>query len=1160
MSLNGNNRTELDQLEEERMIYARLHALTGNFICVYLVNPETDEYREFSATDNFVDSFKQAKDGADFFNTVREASRTFNHPDDEERFLASFTKENVLSAIERDGIFTLVYRLMMDGRPIHVQMNAAMITEKDGPRLIVGLNDVDAQYRQREMDMEIARQKEVYDQITESLAEQYDTLYYIDIATNFYDEISSTDEYKKLNVPATGNDFFAESRRSIAKYVHPEDQEKILKLHYKDVMLKNLKNRNSFSVAYRLVVNGRVQHIRHTEIMARDKKHIIVCVENIDAEVRAKQALEEEQEKSVTYTQIAERLADHFDLIYYVDCETSAYKELSTKHKSGQFKVQAEGKDFFTSSRMNVDRLIFPEDRERIRGFLDRDHLISRLESTRQVYEDYRMNVGGGKTQYTRMSVTYSSDQSHFIICVENRDSEVKKEQEHLAELSVANKMARQDSLTHTKNKTAWTELENELQRRIAAGGCDPFGLVICDINGLKAVNDTEGHKAGDDYIRASSLLVCRTFQHSPVFRIGGDEFLIVLVGEDYENRLKLITDLNKQSLNNVRKGEGAVVAAGLADYIPNHDLSVEDVFNRADHQMYDDKTRLKEEKRLQEARMLMQMANFRMITDERRAMLDTLFKSFEIVSEGTYVYLCDMKYDFSRWSKNAVETFDLPSEYMYGAGDIWENHIHPDDREAYHKGIDEIFSGNAGDHDMQYRARRPSGEYDVCTCRGTVIRDPSGEPDYFAGTIRNHGIQGHIDTLTGFRNQYGFFEDLDNAIRRNAPISVLLLGISKFSEVNEIYGYHFGNRVIQQYARALFEKIGNTGHTYRIDGTKFAVISNTLSVSELRDFYNGFRVYLHEAFTVDGQQVLMDLNCGALRVDGFDTDSQTVYSCLNFAYDESKLRRRGDLTEFHNDPSEGSHRRLEKLHAIRESILHDFEGFHLLFQPVVDAQTEQLIGAEALLRWKNDRYGMVPPDDFIPVLEVDPLFSELGAWILRESLFSAKNILKKHPGFVINVNLSYTQLEKPDFVDTVLHILKDTDYPPEHLCLEITERCRLLDEDLLKNVIVRLKAMGILIAMDDFGTGFSSVGLIRKNPFDTIKIDRSFVMNIENSETDRKLVGNIVGLASICNAKVCVEGIETVGMRDILRKYNVRSFQGYFYARPLPFDRILEW
>ena len=155
------------------------------------------------------------------------------------------------------------------------------------------------------------------------------------------------------------------------------------------------------------------------------------------------------------------------------------------------------------------------------------------------------------------------------------------------------------------------------------------------------------------------------------------------------------------------------------------------------------------------------------------------------------------MKYDYSRWSKNAVDAYGLPSEYMYGAGDIWENRIHPEDREAYHKGIDDIFSGNAAGHDMQYRAQRVTGEYDVCTCRGTVIRDPAGEPDYFAGTIRNHGLQGHVDTLTGLRNQYGFFEDLDSCIKRNASISVILFSISKFSEINEMFGYHFGNLVL---------------------------------------------------------------------------------------------------------------------------------------------------------------------------------------------------------------------------------------------------------------------------------------------------------------------------------------------------------------------------
>ena len=1148
-----------ERIQEERTVYARLHALTGNFICVYIVDPETNQYHEFSATDHYVESFSQAKEGSDFFTTVRKAALVFNHPQDLDLFNTSFTKENVLSEIRQHGIFTLMYRVMMDGKPLHVQMNAALVEEKEGSRLVVGLNDIDAQYRQREKDAEIARQKDIYDQITASLAGQYDTLYFIDLESGAYSEISSTNEYKKLNVPATGNDFFAESRRSIRKYVHPEDQEKALSLHYKDKMLENLKNRNSFSLAYRLVVNGQVHHIRHTEILARDKKHIIVCIENIDEEVQAQLLLKEDQKKSTTFTQIAERLAAHFDLIYYIDCESFNYAEFSVRSKSGELKVQEEGEDFFATSRKNIDRLIYTEDRERIRNFLDRDHLITSLEEQRQLTEDYRMIIDAKKTQYTRMSVTYSSDHTHFIICVENRDANVHREQEHLAALSAANEMARRDSLTHVKNNTAYHEAEKDLQKMIDEG-CEPFGIVVCDINGLKNINDTEGHKAGDEYIKICCTLICRVFQHSPVFRIGGDEFAVILRGEDYAARENLISNLKRQVEEHIRIGEGAVIASGLSIFLPEEDQFVEDVFRRADNRMYEDKTRLKEQKLILETRTLKEQANIRVITDERRTKLDALYKSFEVVAEGTYVYLCDMKYDFSRWSKAAVDRYGLPSEYMYGAGDIWENHIHPEDRAAYHKGIDEIFTGNSAGHDMQYRAKCTTGEYDVCTCRGVVIRDPCGEPDYFAGTIRNHGIQGHIDTLTGLRNQYGFFEDLNTHIKRHTSINIIMIGISRFSEINEMYGYHFGNRVLQQYARAIYDTTGNEGHSYRIDGTKFAIISNTLSISEMQDKYNHFRTSLHENFAVDGKTVLLDLNCGALVMDSFDIDPQTIYSCLNFAYEESKNLRKGDMVEFRNDQNEGNQQRLEKLHVIRASITHGFDGFYLLYQPVVDAKTEQIIGAEALLRWKNDRYGIVPPDQFIPVLESDPLFPELGEWIIRESILAAKQLLSRYPDFIINVNLSYSQIERPAFVDSVLRILNELDYPPEHLCLEVTERCRLLNMELLSNVVAGFKSRGIRIALDDFGTGFSSVGLLKEIPVDIIKVDRSLVRNIETDELDRQLVRNIVRMAFIFKAKVCVEGIESAAMRNILKAIHVDSFQGFFYSKPIPLNQVLEW
>ncbi|MBR3538758.1 MAG: GGDEF and EAL domain-containing protein [Eubacterium sp.] len=544
----------------------------------------------------------------------------------------------------------------------------------------------------------------------------------------------------------------------------------------------------------------------------------------------------------------------------------------------------------------------------------------------------------------------------------------------------------------------------------------------------------------------------------------------------------------------------------------------------------------------------------------ERRHKLDRLFVAFSIVAEGTYVYLCDMKYDISRWSKAAVDHFGLPGDYMYDAGDIWENFIHEEDREIYHAGINDIFSGKNNGHDMQYRAQKRGGGYDVCTCRGAVLLDENDKPNYFAGVIRNHGYHNQMDSLTGLRNQYGFFDDLQSNLNRCQEMSVLITGISKFSEINEVYGYDFGNRVLQCFGRFLCEVVGNSGSVYRIDGTKFAVISNTAKIEFIRERYRAFRRHFRSDFQVDGRNILLELNAGYVFVNHFDVDTKTIFACLNFAYTESKTRRQGGLVEFYNDLNESNRSRIERLNAIRNSIMHGYQGFYLLYQPVVDALSENLIGAEALLRWRNDKFNVVPPDQFIPLLESDPLFPELGEWILREALSAAKQILSHFPDFVMNVNLSYTQLERSDFCDVVIRAIREADYPAEHLCLEVTERCRLLDMDLLKNVLASLKSHGIRIALDDFGTGFSSVGLVKDLPFDIIKIDRSFVQQIENDDMERELMRHFSGLASSFGAKVCVEGIETEGMRDILQKYHVQSFQGYYYAKPLTLEDFLNW
>ena len=1144
----------------QEMIFNKIaEALLVDYTSVYYVNIVTNEYYWYSVNPEF-HSLKIEQGGDDFFKNVISDAQQVIYPDDLHIFLEDIQKEKLLAAFHKGMMQDIEYRLMIDGKPIwhRLRMIRGVEDGSEDDYIVFGVENFHAEHQAREEAKKASAEREIYTQITDSLAEHYDTLYYVDVETGHYFEISSTNAYQDLHIPTVGEDFFAESRRNIRKVIHPEDQEMLTKLLFKDVMIKKLENRSIYTTTYRLIMAGQVNYVRLSEIWAKDSRHMIVGLENINEEVLAQRALKESQKQSTTYAQIADMLASHFDVIYYVDSSNGSYISYTTNSIYGERGIRETGDDFFADATYNAESVIFPEDRDRITTLLGKDYLISALETRKQLIADYRMVIDG-QIRYTRMTAIWATDKVHFVICVENRDEDVRKEKEHLQALNMANEMARRDELTGTKNKNAYHEAEQKLQEGIDAHAADSFAIVLCDINELKLINDTKGHKAGDNYIRRSCKMICTVFAHSPVFRIGGDEFVVILTGSDFTNREELFGTLKRRIGNNLNSGEGPVVAAGMAEYQSLEDRSVEDVFERADTRMYEDKERLKAQKLLQESYSLKKEA-VKKIPSERRVMLDTLYGAFAVVSEGTYVYLCDMKYDYSKWSAAAVDVFGLPSEYMYGAGDIWEEHIHPEDRDAYRKGINEIFKGNAASHDMQYRAKKTDGSYDVCTCRGVVIRDPMGEPDYFAGTIRNHGIQGHLDTLTGLRNQYGFFEDLDTNLHKNTEMIVSIIGISKFSEINEVYGYHFGNRVLQMFSRKLYDFVGHTGHTYRIDGTKFAVISHSMTVEKIRSGYKKFRDFFRSDFEVEGKRIMLDLNCGAISLIHANIDSQTVYACLNFAYGESKLKKQGELVEFHNELNDDNRQRVEQLHAIRASIMHGYKGFYLLYQPVVDADTEELIGAEALLRWKSPEYGVVPPDQFIPLLESDPLFPELGEWILREALKTAKRMLKKNPDFMINVNLSYTQLEKPNFVDTVLQALDDVGYPPEHLCLEVTERCRLLDMDLLKNVISSLKSHGVLIALDDFGTGFSSVGLVKELPFDIIKIDRSFVQKIEEDMMERKLMEHFSSLASIFGAKVCVEGIETAGMRDILQNFSVRSFQGYYYAKPLPVEEFLEW
>ncbi|MCR5010871.1 MAG: diguanylate cyclase [Lachnospiraceae bacterium] len=440
------------------------------------------------------------------------------------------------------------------------------------------------------------KEKDIYDSIATSLAEDYDAMYYVDIETGEFREFSTSQKYDSMNVQAEGRDFYAETLVNIDKCVHPDDREFAKSLYSKEAMLKILGDRRSCSYKYRLMIGGKPKYFRFNVIRANDDRHLVLYEKDIDDEITAETMRREDQKKHITFSQIAESLAANYDVLYYVDAADSGYISYECQNIYGQLDMKKSGDDFYEDSRQDIQQIVHRSDRDLVLDFLDREHMTAALEGRKRYSIDFRI-MTEGVAQYVRMTARKTSDSTHFIIGIENIDAEVQKEKQHLKDLNAEKELARRDGLTGLKNKTAYNELVKSVQTNIE-NGMDylPFALVVCDANNLKRINDSEGHVAGDEYIKSSAALLSGIFAGSPVFRVGGDEFVVFLRGDDYTNRAELMERLHSEIRENLKSGSGPILASGMSEYNPETDNLVSEIFDRADREMYEDKQSLKKE------------------------------------------------------------------------------------------------------------------------------------------------------------------------------------------------------------------------------------------------------------------------------------------------------------------------------------------------------------------------------------------------------------------------------------------------------------------------------------------------------------------------------------------------------------------------------------
>ena len=585
---------EAKRLRQEKTALGRIAALSPNYIVLYTVDPATGHYTQYNASKEYED-FGLATQGEDFFADIRRDAPKTLAPEDMARNLRAFTRENMLRTIEENGSFIHNYRLLMNGKAVPVSLRATLVDESDGKKLILGVTNDEEEYkRQLEKAFKKANRKAtIYTHIAHALARGYTDLFYVNMETDELIEFHTDDEHGVLSEVRQSNDFFEGCERDARTGIHPDDQERFIRAMKRDFLKKALAESKYFEMTYRRIKEGDPFYVRmRITRMEDDENLIVIAVQDIDEKVKHREEEKRIQEERVIYARL-HALTGNFVCVYVVDPESGSYREFSAAdHYEKSFAQAKSGKDFFKTLRDAAAIYCHPDDQKRVLSLLTKENIMSAVEHSGIFTLSYRIMTEGKPVYYQlKGAMVEEKEGPRLVVGLNNIDAQVRQEKDYSRRLAQAQNQANIDALTGVKNKHAFLETEKRMDRMIAQLRQQPFSVTIFDVNELKRVNDTEGHQAGDAYLRDASRSICNIFQHSPVFRVGGDEFAAISQGRDYDRIEELLEKMRQYNLEAMRSG-GIVIACGMSRF--DHDSCLAAVFERADQNMYEDKNSLK--------------------------------------------------------------------------------------------------------------------------------------------------------------------------------------------------------------------------------------------------------------------------------------------------------------------------------------------------------------------------------------------------------------------------------------------------------------------------------------------------------------------------------------------------------------------------------------
>jgi diguanylate cyclase (GGDEF)-like protein len=432
-------------------------------------------------------------------------------------------------------------------------------------------------------------------------------------------------------------------------------------------------------------------------------------------------------------------------------------------------------------------------------------------------------------------------------------------------------------------------------------------------------------------------------------------------------------------------------------------------------------------------------------------------------------------------------------------------------------------------------------------------------------------------DKLTGLPNRALLLDRLQQVVVRhrrwNVPgYAVLFLDFDRFKIVNDSLGHDTGDQLLREIARKLQDALrssdsvsfpAQTATAARLGGDEFVVLLDCLRhPDDARTVAERILNALSLPFKLGNHDIVSTASIGIVTSDCRHDRAEDVLRDADTAMYEAKLAGRGRAMVFDASMRDRVKRKLELENALRKAI--ETGQFLLHYQPIVSLETGKTEGLEALLRWQHPEHGLISPGEFIPIAEETDLIVPLGEWVAREAfrqLAEWRRLYGREQVPSISINLSRRQLAVPDLPQQLRSIAADAGIEPAAIHLEVTESAIMADTEAATCVLREMKSIGFKVDMDDFGTGYSSLAALQQFPIDVIKIDRSFIANLDRGRDYAALVHAVITLARNLNIDVVAEGVETASQLAALQALECRSAQGYFFARPMPADQAVnDW